>query len=462
MVRIIEGESSSSSRRRRPVVRGTDRLSALPHHILTEILSRLSTIEAARVSFSSRILTTTWRLLPNLVFDYSQFPAMVNKAHSFLRFVDWTVAHHDESDVKIFELQLGPTTYCEVSIKYQWVEFAIQHNVQKLVLHGRVCGTQNLADSIFSCRSLVKLELSVHEIVLSWPETIQLPNLKKLKLKFLLLPEMITSQDLFSNFPALEKLSMFFCNVASLNVFSISSSRLTEFTMSACLGMESCSIRLQTPSLSKFIYTSWDPRESVVHVPPCAFSLVVDGDDSLMCRGSPDELSQTVVKLTRELLGTSYITTGRWLIQYLSMVPNLPRRLASVSYNYLLTLNVRVWPVARHVRTLILLVSKCPILSVLSIDFVMPQGRIINRGNGGCAADYGVGDFGGLNDVRIENFGGNVTEMALVRHLLARTPHLHIMRIEMNPLLDDIDADLKIHQILEYWRASPRANIIFD
>ncbi|KAL2235505.1 UNVERIFIED_CONTAM: F-box/FBD/LRR-repeat protein [Sesamum indicum] len=296
MVRIIEGESSSSNRRRRPVVRGTDRLSALPQHILTEILSRLSTIEA----------------------------------HSFLRFVDWTVAHHDESDVKIFELQLGPTTYCEVSIKYQWVEFAIQHNVQKLVLHGRVCGTQNLADSIFSCRSLVKLELSVHEIVLSWPETIQLPNLKKLKLKFLLLPEMITSQDLFSNFPALEKLSMFFCNVASLNVFSISSSRLTEFTMSACLGMESCSIRLQTPSLSKFIYTSWDPRESVLHVPPCAFSLVVDGDDSLMCRGSPDELSQTVVKLTRELLGTSYITTGRWLIQYLSMVPNLPRRLASV------------------------------------------------------------------------------------------------------------------------------------
>ena len=315
MVRIIEGESSSSNRRRRPVVRGTDKLSALPQHILTEILSRLSTIEAARVSFSSRILTTTWHLRPNLVFDYSQFPAMVNRAHSFLRFVDWTVAHHDESDVKIFELQLGPTTYCEVSIKYQWVEFAIQHNVQKLVLHGRVCGTQNLADSIFSCRSLVKLELSVHEIVLSWPETIQLPNLKKLKLKFLLLPEMITSQDLFSNFPALEKLSMFFCNVASLNDFSISSSRLTEFTMSACLGMESCSIRLQTPSLSKFIYTNWDPRESVLHVPPCAFSLVVDGDDSLMCRGSPDELSQTVVKLTRELLGTSYITTGRWLIQ---------------------------------------------------------------------------------------------------------------------------------------------------
>ncbi|KAL0458893.1 UNVERIFIED_CONTAM: putative F-box/FBD/LRR-repeat protein [Sesamum latifolium] len=444
MVHIIEGESSSSNRHRRPVVRGADRLSTLPQHILTEILSRLSTIEAARVSFGSRIWMTTWRLLPNLVFDYSQFPDVVNKAHSFLRFVDWTVAHHDESDVKIFELQLGPTTYCEVLMKYQWVEFAIQHNVQNLVLHGRVCGTQNLADSIFSCRSLVKLELSVNELVFSWPETIQLPNLKKLKLKFLLLPEMITSQDLFSNFPALEKLSMFFCKCS-------------------CLGMESCSIRLQTPSLSKFIYTSWDPRESALQVPPCAFSLVVDGDDSCMFRGSPDELSRTAVKLTRELFGTSYITTGRWLIQYLSMVPDLPRQLASVRYNYLLMLNVNLWPVARHVKTLMLLVSKCPILSVLSIYFVTPQGRIVNRGSGVYVADYdGAGDFGDLHDVTIENFGGNWTEMMLVRYLLARTPHLYIMRIEINPLLDDVDADLKIHQILEYWRASPDANIMFN
>ncbi|KAL0346874.1 UNVERIFIED_CONTAM: F-box/LRR-repeat protein [Sesamum calycinum] len=460
---FIEGESSSSNRHRRLVVRGTDRLSTLPQHILIEILSHLSTIDAARVSFSSKFWMTTWRLHPNLVFDYSQFPAMVNKAHSFLRFVDWTIAHHHESDVKIFELQLGPTTYCEVSIKYQWVEFAIQHNVQKLVLHGRVCGTQNLVDSIFSCRSLVKLELSVDELVFSWPETIQLPNLKKLKLKFLLLPEMITNQDLFSNFPALEKLSMFFCNFAFFNVLSISSSRLMEFMMSACPGMESCSIRLQTPFLSKFIYTSWDPRESVLQVPPCAFSLVVNGDDSCMYRGSPNELSQTIVKLSRELFGTSYITTGHWLIQYLSLVPNLPRQLAFVTYNYLLMLNVNLWPVARHVKTLMLLVSKCPKLSVLSINFVTPQGRIVNRGNWGYEANNdGVGDFGDLNNVTIENFGGNGTEMTLVRHLLARTPHLHIMRIEMNPLLDDVDADLKIHQILEYWRAAPRANIIFD
>ncbi|KAL0370852.1 UNVERIFIED_CONTAM: hypothetical protein Sangu_0403300 [Sesamum angustifolium] len=231
--------------------------------------------------------------------------------------------------------------------------------------------------------------------------------------------------------------------------------------------MESCSIRLQTPSLSKFIYTSWDPRESVLQVPLCAFSLVVDGDDSCLCRGSPGELSRIAVKLTRELFGTSYITTGRWLIQlftvYLSMVPDLPRQLTSVKYNYLLMLNISLWPVASHVKTLMLLVSKCPILSVLSINFVTPQGRIVNPGGGGyVACDDGVGDFGDLNDVVIENFGGNEIEMTLVRHLLARTPHLDIMKIEMNPLLDDVDADLKIHQILDYWRASLGVNIMFN
>ncbi|KAK4415489.1 F-box/LRR-repeat protein [Sesamum alatum] len=229
MVRIIEGESSSSNRRRRrrPVDGGADRVSTMPQHILIEILSWLSMLDGARVSFGSRIWMTTWRSLSNLIFDFSQFPAKVNKAHSFLRLVNWTIAHHDDPNVKILELRLRPMSYCKVLINYQWVEFAIQHNVQKLVLHGRICGTQNLAYSIFLCRSLVKLELALNERVLSLPETIELPNLRKLKLKFLLLSEMIPSQDLFAKFPALEKLSMFFCNVTSFSIFSISSSRLT-------------------------------------------------------------------------------------------------------------------------------------------------------------------------------------------------------------------------------------------
>ncbi|KAK4414883.1 F-box/FBD/LRR-repeat protein [Sesamum alatum] len=506
MVRIIEGESSSSNRRRRrrPIDRGAERLSTMPQHILIEILSRLSTLDAARVSFGSRIWMTTWRSLPNLIFYYSQFPAKVNKAHSFLRFVNWTIAHHDDSNVKILELRLGPMSYCEVLINYQWVEFAIQHSVQKLVLHGRICGTQNLAYSIFSCRSLVKLELALHELALSWPETIEklvlhgricgtqnlaysifscrslvklelalhelalswpetieLPNLRKLKLKFLLLSEMIPSQDLFSKFPALEKLSMFFCNVTSFNIFSISSSRLTQFTMSNCPGMENCLIRLQTPSLSKFVYVGCVPRENVLQVPPCAFQLVVDGDDSCTWTGSQNELSRTIVKLTRGLFGTRYMSAGRWLIQYLSMVPELPRRLASDRFNYLVMLTISLWPVARHVKTLMLLVSKCPILSVLSISFETPQGRVVNRG--GYIEDYeGVGVFGGLTDITIKNLGGNGTEMMLARHLLARSPHLHKMKIEMNPHLDDVDVDLKIHQILECWKASPDANLMFD
>ncbi|KAK4415491.1 hypothetical protein Salat_2656500 [Sesamum alatum] len=345
MVRITEGESSSSNGQR-SVGRDPERLSAMPQHILPEILSRLSTLDAARVSFGSRILMTTWHSLPTLIFDYSQFPATVNK--------------------------LGRMTYCEAPIKYQWVEFFIQQNVQKLILNGRICGTQNLAYSIFSCRSLVELELCLHELVLSWSETIELPNLKNLKMRFLLLSEMIISRDLFSNMPTLEKLTMFFCNITFFDVLFVSSTRLKEFMMSNCPGMESCSIKFETPSLSKFIYIGCVPRESVLQVPPCASRLVVDGDDSCTWIGSPDELSQTT-----------------------------------------------------------------------------PQGRVVNRG--GYIEDYkGVGVFGVLNDITIENLGGNGIETTLVRRLPARMPHLHTMKIEMNPHLDDVDVDLKIHHILEY------------
>ncbi|KAK4415490.1 hypothetical protein Salat_2656400 [Sesamum alatum] len=145
------------------------------------------------------------------------------------------------------------------------------------------------------------------------------------------------------------------------------------------------------------------------------------------------------------------------------MAPELPRRLASVRFNHLEMLTVRLWPVARHAKILMLLVSKCPILFLLFIRFETPQGRVDNRGSGGYIENYErVGVFGALNYVIIENFGGNRTEMMLVRRFLVRSPHLYIMKIEMNPHLDDIDVDLKIHHILEYRKASPGANIMFE
>lgn len=62
--------------------------------------------------------------------------------------------------------------------------FALEHNVQHLVLFGKV-GNGTMQYSLFSCQSIVKLELAIEGYVVTWPETCTLPNLRKLKLKFL-------------------------------------------------------------------------------------------------------------------------------------------------------------------------------------------------------------------------------------------------------------------------------------
>ncbi|KAI3443441.1 hypothetical protein Pfo_000106 [Paulownia fortunei] len=289
---------------------------------------------------------TTWYSLSKLAFDYCQFPEMKTKLDAFVNFIDQTLAHHDESDVKILELRLWSLIDFGIPIKTEWIAFSIQHNVEKLVLYGKIDEVKKLSDCVFSCQSLVKLELAVQELVLTLPETIALPNLRKLKFKFLVLSELVLNQDLFSRLPALEKLSIFFCNVG-------------------------------------------------------------------------------------ELFKKNNLSLSHWLIEYLSMVYYLPRQVAFDLFHDLVMLDINLWPVMEHVRILMLLISRCPNLITLFL-----------------------GGFRSLIFIAIENFGGEETELMLVKSLLANTTYLVLMRIVMSIFMSNNDMDLKTSEILGYEKAS--------
>lgn len=234
------------------VIGDADKVSRLPQEIKFKILSFLSIVDAARIGLSS----TTWRAifcsLSKLAFDYYQFLEIENNLDSFVNFIDQTFSHLDQSSVQVVELHLLRLAY-GIPIKKEWITFATQHNTEKLVLYGTI---EKLPDCLFLCKSLVKLELAVRNLLLTFPGTFSLPKLQKLKLKLLVLSESALGQDVFSTFPALEKLSIIFCSIQHYKIFSLSSSKLTDFTMCSCAGMESCSFRLQAPFLSKFIYIS--------------------------------------------------------------------------------------------------------------------------------------------------------------------------------------------------------------
>ncbi len=130
---------------------------------------------------------------------------------------------------------------------------SIKRNVPKLVLFGAIDRPQNILDCVFSSTSIVNMELGIQTYVLTWSETWTLPKLQKMMLKFLTIDQ-ATSRDLLSCCPALETLSIMFCNMTSFKTFQVSSPRLTESAMSHCPGMGDCSFSFQTPSLAREYY----------------------------------------------------------------------------------------------------------------------------------------------------------------------------------------------------------------
>lgn len=185
-----------------------------------------------------------------------------------MNFINQVLAHHDESDIHVFEFCLSTSNHYNFQIKNDWIVFAVRHNVKKLVLYGSIDEVQNLPDCLFACKSLVKLELALVDDVLVWPRKFELPNLRKLSLKFLVLSELGLRQDLYPSLPALEKLSIFFCNIDSFKVLCVSAARLKTFIMCSCPGMDGCSISIQAPNLMQFIDTGGVRRCYDFDIPP--------------------------------------------------------------------------------------------------------------------------------------------------------------------------------------------------
>ncbi|KAL9174744.1 hypothetical protein ABFS82_02G071300 [Erythranthe guttata] len=445
--------SSSSSSKELLVIGDADRLSRLPQEIQSDILCLLPITDAAKVGLLSKTWRSTWLSLPKLAFDYRTFPEMEKK----VKFIDQTLARHSKSSVKTFELHLVPL------IKIAWMKFATRHNVEKLVLYGEIKKNKYLPDCIFTCRSLVKLDLALHGHVLTFPETVSLPNLRKLKLKHLVLYEPELSQDPFSIFPALEKLSIFHCTIHYTEILSVSSLRLIHFTMGSCLRNQSCSVRLRAPSLSKFIYISDDLEPPVeLEIPPHAFQLVINSENAYTRSNSTYDVGRSVIKATRDLLKCKAVELSHWFIEYLYMARDLWRQTPFALLHDLVILDTSLWPTNEHIKTLMVLLSRCPNLTKLSVRIAPSQREALQLPNVEFLVDFDTGvDFRCLDDVCIKNFGGEAIERMLVRYLLANSSDLTLMTIFMNDVMANGMLS-KISEILGYEKSSPYADVIFN
>ncbi|XP_051150275.1 putative F-box/FBD/LRR-repeat protein At1g78760 [Andrographis paniculata] len=438
-----------------------DRLGPLPQEIQRNILSLLPTTDVAKVGLMSRSLRQAWRSIPILNFDYSRHDEMQSVKDCYEEFINNTLARHDESTVENFEIRLWPLTLCDISIRNEWIQFAATHNSRKLVLFGSMIEEEIrvLPQTIFSCQHLLKLELAVTDLVLTWPDTFVLPNLRKLILKFAKIPA--SFMDQLSCFPVVEKLSMILCDISFTGIISVSSFTLTELIMCDCWGMEKCSVVLQNvPNLSKFIYICNKSEGNEFHVPAEAFQLVINDSISFVKAQTPKDLNRAVMKVIKELFCREFFHRLReWFIEYLSRVPDLQRQLSFTIFHNLVFLKIRIWPVTEQVRVVMQLTGPCPNLGRLSVFIVRPSQReeadVANVDevflcDGGCQKLY---------HVDIDNFIGNETEMYLARCLLANTPRLRRLLISFSLGFRLRDIAPKMNRVRGFDKASPDVNV---
>ncbi|KAG5525002.1 hypothetical protein RHGRI_031624 [Rhododendron griersonianum] len=112
-----------------------DIISTLPDSILHQILSSLDTNAAVQTCALSRRWRYVWVSLPNLHFDYDEFPGADDgtKMGRFARFVNRVLSLRDTSTT-VSRFYLWSTYYLDPGLVKNCIFYAFQHNVRELML----------------------------------------------------------------------------------------------------------------------------------------------------------------------------------------------------------------------------------------------------------------------------------------------------------------------------------------
>lgn len=112
-----------------------DIISTLPDSILHQILSSLDTNAAVQTCALSRRWRYVWVSLPNLHFDYDEFPGAEDgtKMRRFARFVNRVLSLRDTSTT-VSRFYLWSTYYLDPGLVKNCIFYAFQHNVRELML----------------------------------------------------------------------------------------------------------------------------------------------------------------------------------------------------------------------------------------------------------------------------------------------------------------------------------------
>ncbi|EOA27246.1 hypothetical protein CARUB_v10023365mg [Capsella rubella] len=183
-----------------------DRISGLPNELLVKILSSLPTKEVVSTSVLSKRWEFLWMWVPKLKFGMNHYEADLPIRDFITKNLPLLKPHVIES----FHLQCFTKSFQPEDINH-WVDTTISRCVRELIIdsYDLSCVGKPVAllpSSLYTCKSLVTLNLTGETIIVDVPRTASLPSLKTLELNRVAYSNEDSLRLLLSYCPVLEEL----------------------------------------------------------------------------------------------------------------------------------------------------------------------------------------------------------------------------------------------------------------
>ncbi|XP_020890802.1 putative FBD-associated F-box protein At5g56700 [Arabidopsis lyrata subsp. lyrata] len=280
------------------------KMSELSDDLLVMILSFLPTKVAVSTSVLSKRWEFLWMCLPKLEYDDINDinVSELSSCQRYRNFIDKNLALYRAPIIESLRLRFLHDVICPEDIK-RWVGISVSRRVQELsIIYITTCNEPVLLpNSLYTCSSLVALNLSSRVILVEVPGMAYLPSLKTLQISEVTYSTEESLELLLSCCPVLEDLSIERYknnNVKGLVIIVLSLQRLTLEISSECFSDE---VVIVTPPLKYFKVT--DQRD--------AFSYLIKGMRKLEeavidVEQNPEKLLISVTSVKRLILRPVY------------------------------------------------------------------------------------------------------------------------------------------------------------
>lgn len=218
---------------------GRDWISKLPDELLCKILSCLSTKNSVRTSVLSRRWRNLWSAVPTLDLKTSKF----EDDDDFWDFFDGFMESNKDLDLKRFKLvyNIGEHTHGDFVSRIDEVVKRKVCHLTILNMGGVEYDFVRMPLSLYSCATLVKLEL--YSVLFDAPGSalVSLPCVKTMTLKGVMFDGDQVLTNLISRCPVLEELFMVTHPGEQLKVICVRSRSLKSFKLESTCG-EDCDV----------------------------------------------------------------------------------------------------------------------------------------------------------------------------------------------------------------------------